>query len=83
MTVRGRTTPNSEFDGLDPIEKAAVERALSVAPSRPKLRANSVTRGASTSTSCCWQTFAPPLRRLPMSSERKAGGRPRPHVLPW
>ena len=28
MTVRGRTTPNSEFDGLDPIEKAAVERAL-------------------------------------------------------
>jgi len=28
MTVRGRTTPNSAFDGLDPIEKAAVERAL-------------------------------------------------------
>jgi glutathione S-transferase len=28
MTVRGRTTPNSEFDGLDPTEKAAVERAL-------------------------------------------------------
>ena len=34
---------------------------------RTKLRANSVTRGASTSltTSCRWQTFTPPLRALP------------------
>jgi hypothetical protein len=28
MTVRGRTTPNSEFDGLDPIEKTGIEAAL-------------------------------------------------------
>jgi hypothetical protein len=28
MTVRGSTTPNSEFDGLDPIEKTGIEAAL-------------------------------------------------------
>jgi hypothetical protein len=28
MTVRGRTTPNSEFNGLDPIEKTGIEAAL-------------------------------------------------------
>jgi hypothetical protein len=28
MTVRERTTPNSEFDDLDPIEKTGIEAAL-------------------------------------------------------
>jgi hypothetical protein len=45
-------------------------RKCLVASSRRKLRTNSVTRNPSTSLSCRWQTFAPPLSALPKSSAR-------------
>src|SRR5262245_32262097 len=52
-----------------PRRLALEPRCIGVAPSRPKLRTNFVTRGPSTSlTSCRWQTFTPPLSALPMSS---------------
>jgi hypothetical protein len=72
-----------EFDGLDATEKAGMEAAL-VAASRPKLRANCVTRSASTSLTSCyrWQIFTPPLSALPMSSD-KADSRSRTYLLPW
>jgi hypothetical protein len=82
MTVRERTTPNSEFDDLDPIEKTGIEAALKRCRAlaaqiesdlRNKRREHFVDK----------LSFAPLLRRLPMSSERKADGRPRPHLLPW
>jgi hypothetical protein len=58
---------SDEFDGLDATEKAGIEGALiGVAPSRPKLRADSVTRGPSTSlTSCRWQTFTRSVENAP------------------
>src|SRR5215472_2327498 len=47
-------------------------RWIGVAPSRPKLEANSVTRGPSTSlTSCRWQPCSPPLSTLLGSLSRK------------
>jgi hypothetical protein len=64
---------SDDFDGLDATEKAAIEAALNrCCALAAKLRANSVTRGPSTSlTSCRWQTFTPPLSALPGSSNRK------------
>ena len=61
-----------ELDGPDAMEKAGIGAKLnSVAPSRPKLGTNFVTRGPSTSlTGCRWQTFTPPLSALPMCSAR-------------
>jgi hypothetical protein len=56
--------------------RADKAHAAAVAPSRPKLRANSVKRSPSTSlTSSRWQIFTPPLSTLPMSSDRKPNGR--------
>jgi hypothetical protein len=54
---------SDEFDGLDAIEKAAVEAALNrCRVLAGQIESNCVTRGPSTSlTSCRWQTFAPPL----------------------
>lgn len=68
-----------EFDGLDAIEKAGTEGALNRCRALAvKLRANSVTRGPSTSlTSSRWQTFTPPLSSLPRSSGSKADSRSR------
>src|SRR5262249_12412634 len=55
-----------------PRRLALEPRCIGVAPSRPKLRTNFVTRGPNTSlTSCRSQTFTPCLSALPMSS---AGG---------
>jgi len=60
---------SDEFDSLDAIEVALKPGWIGVAVSRPKLRANSVTKGPSTSLiSCHWQTFTPPLSALPVSS---------------
>ena len=54
-----------------PRRLALEPRCIGVAPSRPKLRTNFVTRGPNTSlTGCRWQTFTPPLSALPMSSGR-------------
>jgi hypothetical protein len=63
-----------EFDGLDATEKAGLEAALNRCRAlATQLRANSITRGPSTSlTSCRWQTFTPPLSTLPMSLDSKA-----------
>src|SRR5262249_2788411 len=52
-----------------PRRLALEPRCIGVAPSRPKLRTNFVTRGPNTSlTDCHWQTFTPPLSALPMPS---------------
>jgi hypothetical protein len=63
-----------EFDGLDATEKAGLEAALNRCRAlATQLRANSITRGPSTSlTSCRWQTFTPPLSTLPMSSDSQS-----------
>ena len=76
---------SDEFDGLDATEKAAVEAALNRCRALAvQIGSDSVTRGPSTSlTNCHWQSFAPPLSTLPMSSDRKADSRSRIHLLPW
>ena len=68
---------SDEFDALDATEKAGFEAALNRDRCRLAAQIASELREKTPLTSWRWQTFAPPLSTLPMSSDRKANGRSR------
>ena len=81
--VRSRDDQGGRGTALRWSERIMSDEFDGFGPSRPKSRANSVTRGPGTSlTSYHWQSFAPPLSTLPMSSDRKANGRSRTLIGP-
>jgi len=74
-----------EFDGLDATEKAGIEGALN----RCRALAAQIASGLRNKRpehfvdKLSLADFYAPLSTLPMSSDRKANGRSRTHLLPW
>jgi anti-sigma factor RsiW len=74
-------TMSDEFDSLDASEKAAVERALKKCRALAR-QIDSKLRKAKAEHFVDKVPFAPPLRVLPMSSNRKGDSRSTPDLLP-
>jgi hypothetical protein len=67
---------SDEFDGRGAAEKASIEGDLNRCRARaPQIASEPRNEQLKHfADNCRWQTFAPPLRTLPMSSDRKPDG---------